>query len=329
LPFKDFSSEAASQEPSFELPRTHGINDSYSTYIAQASQDPMAQTSMLEEIRDFYGSLPSKNVWLAGLSQGELNLIANVHAQRLISLSENIRISSDFYFEQPQNLFRAHCSQENFGVSPQDLIRNDCRTATDIEQFSQSIDTEMQSLGDMFLFEDSHEQNQETNQSISLNRNESILSASSTPQLPSQPFPGSSRCTGIVLGSQSKSFLQVSEKLRRKRRELAAAQINVSKLLTEIKLLEASSERESLISEAMTFEDTLRHRRSHKRGNDEILQGNKRLKERENAVNFDWEISTLPRFEDGQTSLPFGLRTERCTSVQSLSMQTLPPYVAI
>ena len=78
--FVDFAIESPSQDPSFELPRTHGINDSFSTYVAQASQDPTTQTTMLEEILDFYGSQPSKDIWLTGVSRGESNLIANVHA---------------------------------------------------------------------------------------------------------------------------------------------------------------------------------------------------------------------------------------------------------
>ena len=283
------------------MPRTHGINDSYSTYIAQASQDPIARTTMLEEIHDFYGSQPSKDNWLAGVSQGESILIASVHAQHLISQSENVPISSDSYLEQPQNHFRPHCSQENFGVSPQDLIRNDCRISTDTDQFSQSIVTEMQFLGSMFSLENFHEQNQEINSSTSPNRNESVSLASSTPKLPSRSFPDRSRRTGIVLEPQKNSLLHVSEELRRKRAELAAAQIIVSKLLTEIKSLEASAEQECLFFEATAFGGTPRPARSHKRGSEETLHRAKRLKETESALSSDWEISTSPSTEDGET----------------------------
>jgi hypothetical protein len=356
---------------------------------------------MLKEIYDFYGSQPRKDILLAGVSPGESILTFSVHAQHLISQSENIHISGDSYLEQPQNNFRPHCSQENFGVSPQDLIRNDCRTSADTDQLSQRIDTEMQFLGSMFSSENFREQNQEINQSTSPNRKESVSLASNILKLPSRSFPDSSRCTSIVLEPQKNSSLHVSEELRRKREELAAAQITVSKLLTEIKSLEASAEQENLNFEAMAFEDTLRQTRSHKRGNEEILHGAKRLKETEFALDFDCEISTSPSTVDGETmflagghlptekslfprtrkiceggiqhasdrmanqttseytaissteapkpcsahatqtlgqpslckfrktSLPSDIHSERCASVQSLSMQTLPPYIAI
>jgi hypothetical protein len=356
---------------------------------------------MLEEIHDFYASQRSKDIWLAGISQGESTLIASVHAIHLISQSENVHISSDSYLEQPQNHFGPHCSQENFGVSPQDLIRNDCRTSTDTDQFSQSIVTETQFLESMFSLESLHEQNQEINSSTSPNRNESVPLASSTPKLPSRSFPDSSRCTGIVLEPQNNSLLHVSEELRRKRAQLAAAQITVSKLLIEIKSLKASAEQERLFFEATAFEGTPRPIRSHKRGSEETLHSAKRLKETEFALNSDCVISTSPSFEGEETmflhgghspteqslststrnnfeggpqhasdrmanekaseyaaissteapkpcaahetqtlgqpslcefrkiSLPFDVHADRCASGQPLSMQTLPPYIAI
>jgi hypothetical protein len=356
---------------------------------------------MLEEIHDFYGSQPSKDLSLAGVPQGESTLIAGVHAQHLISQSGTIHISSDSYLEQPQNHFRPHCSQEKFGVPPQDLLRNDCRTSTDTDQFSQSIVTEMQFLGSMFSLENFHEQNQEINSSRSPIQKESVPLASSTPKLPSRSSPDSSRCTGIVLEPQNNSLLHVSEELRRKRAELAAAQITVSKLLTEIKSLEASAEQESLFFKATAFEGTPRPTRSHKRGSEQTLHSAKRLKETKFALNSDWEISTSPssigeetkflhgghspteqslftstrkNFEGGpqhasdrmanektsgdarvssteapkpcpahetqtfgqpslcefrKTALPFDVHADRCATGQPLSMQTLPPYIAI
>jgi hypothetical protein len=356
---------------------------------------------MLEEIHDFYGSQPSKDIWLAGVYQGKSCLIASVHAQHLISQSENVHISSDSYLEQPQNHFGPHCSQENFTVSPQDLIRNDCRTSTDTDKFSQSIITERQFPGSMVSIENFHEQSQEINQATSPNQTEPVHFASSILKLPSRSFLDSSRCTGIALEPRNNSLLHVSEELRRKRAELAAAQITVSKLLTEIESLEASAEQESLFFEATAFEGTPRPRRSHKRGSEEILHSAKRLKETEFALNSDWEISTSPSSKGGETlflhgghspteqslftstrknleggpqhasdrmanekasgdagissteapkpcpahetqtfgqpslcefrktTLPFDVHADRCASGQPLSMQTLPPYIAI
>ncbi len=55
----------------------------------------------------------------------------------------------------------------------------------------------------------------------------------------------------------------------------------------------------------MAFEDTLLPR-SHKRGNEEILHGAKRLKETEFAFDFEGEISTPPSIEDGETMFLVG-----------------------
>ena len=66
----DFPVEPPSKEPSFELPRRHGINDSYSTYISQASQDSNTQRYIIEGILGSYGSQSSKDIWLTSLTQG-------------------------------------------------------------------------------------------------------------------------------------------------------------------------------------------------------------------------------------------------------------------
>lgn len=86
----DFPSEPDSAEPSFELPRTQGVNDSYETYISQVCQDPSTQRTIIEEILDSYGSQPIKDISLAGLTQGwfqielqYLCLISNLREQRI------------------------------------------------------------------------------------------------------------------------------------------------------------------------------------------------------------------------------------------------------
>jgi hypothetical protein len=85
---------------------------------------------------------------------------------------------------------------------------------------------------------------------------------------------------GGAFDPQSNSLYDINAKLRKKRDELAAAQNTVSKLLAEIKLLEASAKQESRNFEETSFEDTLKPNNSHKRGNGEALRSGKRLKER-------------------------------------------------
>jgi len=60
--------------PYFEIPRGDGINDSFSTYVSQVSQDPDLQKSTLEGIFDFYGSqgLQESGPWVPDLRMDQI-----------------------------------------------------------------------------------------------------------------------------------------------------------------------------------------------------------------------------------------------------------------
>jgi hypothetical protein len=72
--YLDFPTEPDFTEPSFELPRRQGVNDSYETYISQVCKDPNTQRTIIEEILNSYGSQPSKDISLASLTQGRFQI---------------------------------------------------------------------------------------------------------------------------------------------------------------------------------------------------------------------------------------------------------------
>jgi hypothetical protein len=129
--------------------------------------------------------------------------------------------------------------------------------------------------------------------SPSRDQNRPVTLAPGIAQTTSQPLSGNKRL-GRALGPQTDLLYHIGTELSKKRDELAAAENTVSKLLTEIKLLEASAKRETQHFEGISFEDTNKQKNSHKRGSDEILHGAKRLKERATALNFDSEIPKRP-----------------------------------
>lgn len=196
-------------------------------------------------------------------------------------------------------------SQQNFGISPQDLKHNDCRSDAYTDQFSRCIDTEALALGNSSLSESSQLEDQEANMCLSRDQNEPVTLAPGMAKIASQPFCGSERPNGRALNPQIDSSYHIHAELRKKRGELAAAESTVSSILTEIKLLEAFSKRGSLHFEGLSFEDTIKQKNSHKRENDEILHSAKRMKKRANS---DSEISKRPNVKGEETLCLNGVR---------------------
>jgi hypothetical protein len=170
-------------------------------------------------------------------------------------------------------------SQEHFGISPQDPMHNDCRSDAYTDQLSLSIDAEELTLGNTCASDSCQDQDQEAKSCQSRDQIEPFTSVPRTAKNASRPLHGGGRTGGQALGQQNDSLSHIRAELRVKIEELAAAEATVSKLRDEIKLLEASAKRQS------HFEDTIKHKASHKRANDEILHGAKRLKERSTSLN--------------------------------------------
>lgn len=182
-------------------------------------------------------------------------------------------------------------SQHNFAISPQDLTHNDCRIDADTDQFFHSIDTEAMAPGHTSPSESSQVEDQEADMCLSRDQNGPVTLAPGMAQMASQPLSSNKRLSGRALDPQNDPLYHIGAELRKKRDELAAAENTVSKLLAEIKLLEASAKRRGQHFEGISLEDSSKQKSSHKRGNDEILHSAKRLKERATALNFDSEIS--------------------------------------
>jgi hypothetical protein len=155
-------------------------------------------------------------------------------------------------------------------------MHNGSRSSTDTDHFSQSMDTEVLASGRTCSSGSSDGEDRETNMCLPRNEDEPVTLSPSMAKISSHSFGGSERPTSGAFDHQHNSLYDISAELSKKRDQLVAAQNRVSKLLIEIRLLEVSAEGESQQSQIMSFADTLRPRKSHKRGHEEVLHSAKR-----------------------------------------------------
>jgi hypothetical protein len=134
-------------------------------------------------------------------------------------------------------------------------------------------------LGNTSLSESSQVEEKEANLCPFRDQNKPAAQVPGMAKTTSQHFYGSKRTSGRATDRQKNSLNDIRAELHKKRDELAAAETTVSNLWNEIKLLEASARRGNQQFEGMALEDTIMYKNSHKRVNDEILHGAKRLKE--------------------------------------------------
>ena len=262
------SIEPPSEELSFELQRENGINDSYGTYISQVIQDQNAHRSIIEGIFDFYGSQPSKDIWLTSQTQGWSKTIANIYAKYLISRTEDTEITGNSQLEPQQTCAGTTAfSEQNFGISPQDVAYNDYEDDSNTDQLSY---------------------------------NKPVTLATGTSKISSQQYGDIDQPSGRDLDSQNDSLYDIIAELRTARDELAAAENTVSKLVTKVKWLEASAKRERQQHiEGMSFEYHMEQKNTHKRSNNETLHGAKRLKGKAPSLNVDLDTSNRPNATAG------------------------------
>lgn len=273
----NFPIEPPSEELSFELPRENGINDSYGTYISQIIQDSNAHRSIIEGIFDFYGSQPSKDIWLT-------------------SQTQDTDITGNSQLEPQQTCTGTTAfSEQNFRISPQDLPYNDYGHGSNTDQLSYNIDTEALAHAKTSLSGSSQIERHEADARLSRDQNEPVILATRTSKISSQPYSDIDRPSGRALDSQNDSLYDILAELRTARDELAAAENTVSKLVTKVKWLEASAKRERQHIEGMSIEDHTEQKNIHKRSNNETHHGAKRLK----GINVDLDISNRPNATAG------------------------------
>lgn len=290
------SIEPLSEELSFELQREDGINDSYGTYISQVIQDQNAHRSIIEGIFDFYGSQPSKDIWLTSQTQGWSKIIANIYAKYLISRTEDTDITGNSQLEPQQTCtVTTAFSEQNFGISPQDVAYNDYEHDSNTDQLSYTIDTEVLAHVKTSLSGSSQIEGHEADARLSGNQNEPVTLATGTSKISSQPYSDIDQLSGGALDSPNDSLYDILAELRTARDELAAAENTVSKLVTKVKWLEASAKRERQQHiEGMSFEYHMEQKNTHKRSNNETLHGAKRLKGKAPSLNIDLDTSNRP-----------------------------------
>jgi hypothetical protein len=175
-------------------------------------------------------------------------------------------------------------------------MHNDCRSDAYTDQLPHRIEIDALTLGNISSSESSQGGDQETNSCQSRDQNEPFTPVPRTAKTASQLFYNREPASGQTLDQHNNQLYHIQAKLLKKREELAAAEATVSNLRNEIKLLEASANRHS-----RHFEDTMKHKTNHKRANEEILHGAKRLKERVTTVTFAPAISEDPNVNGGET----------------------------
>jgi hypothetical protein len=208
-------------------------------------------------------------------------------------------VSGSSQFKQQQASAQVTAfSQENFGISPRDLMQNDYRSDEYTDQLPHSIEVDEPALGNISSLESSQVGDHEWNSGPSRKQNMPFKLAQDTSKLSSQPLHCRERTSGQPLDRHNDSLYYIHAELRKKREGLAAAEATVSNLRNEIKLLEASAKRQS------HFEDIIKHKANHKRANDEILHSAKRLKEKATPLNLALETSEGHNVNDEE---PFSL----------------------
>ncbi len=191
-------------------------------------------------------------------------------------------------------------------------MHNDCRSDLYTDQFAYDTGTETLPLGNTSSSESFQVEDQEANMCLSGDQNEPSTQ---------QSFYGNNQTSGRAIDRQKASLNYIRAELRKKRDELAAAETTVSNLRNEIKLLEAS-DKESQQFEGMALEDAIMHNNSHKRVNDEIPHGAKRLKGEATAPNSTPGIRKGPNVNGEGTISPTSLHL-------STAKDPLPRTIAI
>jgi hypothetical protein len=180
-------------------------------------------------------------------------------------------------------------------------MHNDCRSDVYTDQLTRSVEIDALALGNASSSKSSEYEDPDKNTCPSRDQNEPLTFTQGTAKSAPQPFYGSERTSAQALDQHKYSLYHIQAELRKKREELATAEAAVSNLRNEIKLLEASTRRQS------HFEDTINHKASHKRGNDEILHGAKRLKERAAPVHLASGTTQGPNLNRGESLCLNGL----------------------
>ena len=228
------------------------------------------------------------------------NKIANIYAKYLISRTEDTEITGNSQLEPQQTCAGTTAfSEQNFGISPQDLSYNDYGHDSNTDQLSYTVDTEALADAKTSFSGSSQIEGHEADAHLSRDQSESAILVIGMSKLSSQPYSDIDRPSGRALDSQNDSLYDILAELRTARDELAAAENTVSKLVTKVKWLEASAKRERQHIEGMSIEDHTEQKNIHKRSNNEALHGAKRLKGKAPSLNVDLDASNHPNATAG------------------------------
>ncbi|KAE9366222.1 hypothetical protein N431DRAFT_386458 [Stipitochalara longipes BDJ] len=267
----NFPVEPLSEASYFELPRRNGINDSCETYISQTRKDANTHGLILGEILNHYSTQSNKAIWSTSVTE------------------DATYVDAKSQFDYRQICVRNTAfSEQNLGRLPQDPTHSNCRSDVESDLFFHIFDSESLVSENTFSLEPDREGDQETIVSILRDQDAAPSMAEITSRV-SYDKDGN---------AQDDSLNYIEEELRKKRQELATAEITVSKLSTEVKLLEETfAKRRRHNSKEPYFEGTPRPKITHKRSNDGAPRRAKRLKGNAAAPKFEPENFKHPNAE--------------------------------
>jgi hypothetical protein len=303
----DFPVEPLCELPCFELPRRTGINDSSETYISQTRRDSNTHGLILEEILDHYGTQSKKDIWPSSFGQGWCNNDLLNSVESLTSFTEITHSVEGSQIDHQTCVKNNIFSEQDLRLLPQKLAHSDCMSDVESVQLYQNCNTETLAVGNTFSSKSCQEE-------VSVCHLQDQTAA--LRMLDTSPIISYNK----ILDVQDDSLHQIEAELCKKRQELAAAEVVVSKLSTEVKLLaEAFAKRTSHYARENSLRTTSRPNMSRKkRGNDGALRSVKRLKGKAAAPNSKSETFKYPN--SGKTLC---LESPRLSPMENTSPTTI------
>jgi hypothetical protein len=303
----DFPVEPLCEVPCFELPRRTGINDSSETYISQTRRDLNTHGLILEEILDHYGTQSKKDIWPSSFGQGWCNNDLLNSVESLTSFTEITHSVEGSQIDHQTCVKNNIFSEQDLRLLPQKLAHSDCMSDVESVQLYQDCNTKTLAVGNTFSSKSCQEEVSVCHlqdQTAALR----MLDTSSTISY------------NKILDVQDDSLHQIEAELCKKRQELAAAEIVVSELSSEVKLLaEAFAKRTSHHARENNHRVTSRPNLGRKkRCNDGALRSVKRLKGKAAAPNSKSETFKYPN--SGKTLC---LESPRLSPMENTSPTTI------
>jgi len=199
-------------------------------------------------------------------------------AKYLTSYTETIPLVEGSHFDQMISAGSITFSERDLGILQQGPLQDDCRSVLENDDYCRSFVTEILAPGTSTCPKSSWQDDQQEIICRPGEQNSTPGLVNTTSHLPYNKD----------INVHDDSLNHIAAELAKKRQELAAAEVLVSKLSTEVKLLEqAFGEQKGHHPIENVVEVTPKPKTSHKRGSDGTDRNTKRRKGKADAQNLD------------------------------------------